>query len=293
LAAATAACTIFLLLAGALVVGTRSSLSVPDWPLSFGKVMPPMVGGVFYEHGHRMVATTVGFLMTILAVWIWRVEPRAWVRRLAIAGLVAVILQGVLGGITVLYLLPAPISITHACLAQIFFCITLTLAVATSEYWLRAVVQLKDPRQPAFHHLCAAATGAIFLQLITGAALRHRVFSVIPHLSTALLVCIMVGWVIHRAMRMPEQKPFQQICIAQGSLLILQIILGMLSYFARESHAGLPGPAPSVVWLTSIHLITGAGLLGLTWLLTLLAFRRSAGTMVDYQSIAVAGSLVR
>ena len=125
----TAAGTLFLLLAGALVVGTRSSLSVPDWPLSFGKVMPPMVGGVFYEHGHRMVATTVGFLMTVLAIWLWRSEPRAWVRRLGYIGLVAVILQGILGGITVLYLLPAPISISHACLAQIFFCIALTLAL--------------------------------------------------------------------------------------------------------------------------------------------------------------------
>lgn len=293
LAALTAACTLFLLLAGALVVGTRSSLSVPDWPLSFGKVMPPMVGGVFYEHGHRMVATTVGFLMTVLAIWLLRSEPRPWVRRLGIVGLVAVILQGILGGITVLYLLPAPISISHACLAQIFFCIALTLALATSDYWQRPIEPLRENGSPAFHHLCAASTAAIFLQLITGAGLRHRVFSILPHLGTLLLVIFMVGWVVYRAMRMPEQKPFQQICMAQGALLILQIILGMLAYFARESHAGLPGPAVSVVWLTSIHLVTGASLLGLTWLLTVLAFRRSAATIVGYPSAAAVARSAR
>jgi cytochrome c oxidase assembly protein subunit 15 len=231
--------------------------------------------------------------MTVLAVWLWMAEPRAWVRRLGIIGLVAVILQGILGGITVLYLLPAPVSITHACLAQIFFCIALTLALITSDYWQRPVEPLRSDGAPAFHYLCAAATGAIFLQLITGAGLRHRVFSIIPHLLTLVLVCVMIGWVIYRAMRMPEQRPFQQICMAQGGLLILQILLGMAAYFARESHAGHAGPAPSVVWLTSIHLITGASLLGLTWLLTVLAFRRSAATMVGYASTSKAGRVAR
>jgi cytochrome c oxidase assembly protein subunit 15 len=280
LAVLTAGSTLLLLLAGALVVSTRSSLSVPDWPLSFGQVMPPMVGGVFYEHGHRMMATAVGFLMTVLAIWLWRVEPRAWVRRLGMVGLIAVILQGILGGITVLYLLPAPVSITHACLAQIFFCISLTLALATSDYWRRPLPRVRDDGSPAFHLLCAAATTAIFLQLITGAGLRHRVFSIWPHLTTLLPVCLCVGWVVYRAMRQPEQRPFQQMGIALGVLLILQVLLGMSAYFARESQVGHPGPATSVIWLTSIHLITGATLLGLTWLLTVLAFRRSAATIV-------------
>jgi heme a synthase len=285
LAALTAAGTLFLLLAGALVVGTRSSLSVPDWPLSFGKVMPPMVGGVFYEHGHRMVATTVGFLMTVLAIWLWRKEPRAWVRRLGLIGLVAVILQGVLGGITVLYLLPAPISIAHASLAQIFFCIALTLALATSNYWQQTPAPLRDGGTPRFQILAAMATAAIFLQLITGAGLRHRVFTVIPHLSTAVLVCFLVGWVVLRAMRIPELRPFQQICMAQGGLLVLQVALGIFSFFTKQAYASHPGPASSVVWLTSAHLVVGASLLGLTWSLTLLAFRHSAATMEGYKSV--------
>src|SRR4051794_35034949 len=135
-----AACTVLLIAAGGMVTSTGSGLSVPDWPTTYGWTMFsfPMnkwVGGIFYEHGHRLIASTVGFLTIILAVWVGRVEPRRWVRRLGYAALGAVILQGLLGGITVLLFLPAPISIGHAALAQLFFCITLSLAVFTSPGW--------------------------------------------------------------------------------------------------------------------------------------------------------------
>src|SRR5512135_3097391 len=131
----TACCTFLLVIAGGLVTSTGSGLSVPDWPLSYGRLMPPMVGGIFYEHGHRMVATTVGILTVILAVWLARREPRAWVRRLGYGAVAAVVAQGVLGGLTVLFLLPTAVSVAHACLAQTFLCIAVTLAVVTSPRW--------------------------------------------------------------------------------------------------------------------------------------------------------------
>ena len=118
----TAACTFLLLIAGALVTSNDAGLSVPDWPLSYGSLLPPMVGGIFYEHGHRMIATFVGMLSIVLAVWLWRVESRAWVRWLGVAALGAVVAQGILGGITVLFFLPPAISSAHATLAQLFFC---------------------------------------------------------------------------------------------------------------------------------------------------------------------------
>ena len=126
-----AASTVLLIAAGGMVTSTGSGLSVPDWPNSYGYFMfsfplDKMVGGICYEHGHRMIASTVGFLTIILAAWTWRVEPRRWVRWLGVAALGAVILQGLLGGLTVLFFLPAPISIGHAGLAQLFFCITLS-----------------------------------------------------------------------------------------------------------------------------------------------------------------------
>src|SRR3954463_13016612 len=98
-----AGCTLFLVIAGASVTSNQAGLSVPDWPLSYGQVMPEMRGGVFYEHGHRMVATTVGILTLVLTVWLWRADPRRWMKKLGLAALGAVVLQGVLGGMTVLF----------------------------------------------------------------------------------------------------------------------------------------------------------------------------------------------
>ena len=119
-AVATAGATLLLIVAGALVTSNEAGLAVPDWPLSYGTWMPPMVGGIFYEHGHRMIGASVGLLTIILALWLWRAERRSWLRRLGFIGVAAVVLQGVLGGITVLYLLPWPVSVGHASLAQLF-----------------------------------------------------------------------------------------------------------------------------------------------------------------------------
>src|SRR5216684_9386364 len=113
--------TVLLLIAGALVTSNQAALSVPDWPLSYGSLTPPMVGGIRYEHSHRLIASFVGLLTIVLAVWLWLREPRHWVRRLGLVALGAVIAQGVLGGLTVWFFLPVPISVAHASLAQLFF----------------------------------------------------------------------------------------------------------------------------------------------------------------------------
>ena len=97
--------------------------------------MKHMVGGIFYEHGHRLIASGVGFLTIILALWIWKVERRRWMRVLGFTALAAVCVQGLLGGITVLYFLPTPVSTAHAGLAQIFFCLTVSIALFTSRGW--------------------------------------------------------------------------------------------------------------------------------------------------------------
>src|ERR1700758_3679280 len=117
--------TFLLIIAGALVTSNDAGLSVPDWPTSFGSLckIPHMVGGVRFEHTHRMIAEFVGLLTIILAVWTWRVERRRWMKMLGIAALGTVIAQGILGGITVLHYLPPAVSSAHAALAQTFFCI--------------------------------------------------------------------------------------------------------------------------------------------------------------------------
>ena len=122
------------------MTSTESGLSVPDWPTTYGSNMwtfpiSKWVGGIRYEHVHRLVASFVGFLTVVLAFLLWRFEPRRWVRRLGYGALAAVVAQGVLGGMTVLFLLPTWISVAHACLAQLFFCLTVAIAVVTSPRW--------------------------------------------------------------------------------------------------------------------------------------------------------------
>ena len=198
-AALVAASTAVLIFAGGLVTSTGSGLSVPDWPNSYGWFMwafplSKMVGGIFYEHLHRLVASTVGFLIVVLAIWLWRAEPRAWVRRLGYVALAAVVTQGILGGITVLWYLPDAISIAHASLAQIVFCLTTTVALVTSPGWKRGYTtsgraDLKGgpddpilkggpddptlPRDITLERLAIVTTAAIYAQIVIGATMRH------------------------------------------------------------------------------------------------------------------------
>src|SRR5690606_39443732 len=143
-----------------------------------------MVGGIFYEHSHRLIASTVGFLILVLAVWLHRAEPRPWVRRLGYLALTAVIVQGLLGGITVLWYLPEPISISHASLAQIVFCLTTAIALFTSPGWKRGyAAPAGNERAVAsastwsgdrtLQQIAAVTTAAIYVQIVVGATMRH------------------------------------------------------------------------------------------------------------------------
>ena len=170
------ACTVLLIAAGGMVTSTGSGLSVPDWPTTYGWNMftfplKHWVGGIRYEHSHRLIASTVGFLTIILAVWTWRVESRAWVRRLGFAALGAVILQGVLGGITVLFFLPPAISIAHAGLAQIFFCLTITMALVTSRGWKSNAAPVDDAM---LRRVASMTTALVYVQILLGATMRHN-----------------------------------------------------------------------------------------------------------------------
>src|SRR3954468_11209649 len=171
-----AACTVLLIAAGGMVTSTDSGLSVPDWPTTYGQNMftfplSKWVGGIRYEHSHRLIASTVGFLTIILAAWTWRVEPRAWVRTLGFAALGAVVLQGVLGGITVLLFLPPAVSIGHAGLAQIFFCLTVAMALVTSDGWRSATAPVDDPM---LRRVAALTTALVYAQIVLGATMRHN-----------------------------------------------------------------------------------------------------------------------
>lgn len=181
-----------LLLMGGLVTSTDSGLAVPDWPLSYGGFFPPMVGGIRFEHTHRLIAATVGLLTLILTLWIGKTERRASVRWLAIACLGAVVLQGILGGMTVLYKLPAPISIAHACMGPVFFSLVTALAVLTAPY----PDDLKA--QDDVRHLSKVVILAVFLQILLGAILRHTGQAVWLHIVWAFVVLAAVVFTASR-----------------------------------------------------------------------------------------------
>ncbi len=165
-----AASTLFLIFAGAMVTSTGSGLAVPDWPLSYGMLMPPMVGGIFYEHGHRMIAATVGLLTVIQAIWLQRREPKRFVRILGWCAVGAVIAQGVLGGLTVIFLLPPAISIGHAGLAEIFLCLNVSMAFFTSKGF-SALRRYERGDAPVVSSTLLVAL--VYVQILAGALMRH------------------------------------------------------------------------------------------------------------------------
>src|SRR6266496_5385381 len=167
--------TVVLIAAGGMVTSTDSGLSVPDWPTSYGWNMftfPPSkwVGGIFYEHGHRLIASTVGFLTIILAAWIWLADSRRWLRWFGVGALMSVVAQGILGGLTVLFFLPAPISTAHAGLAEIFFCMTVAIALFTSPRWIDGGQLVDDAELRTF---ATTTTVLIYCQILVGATMRH------------------------------------------------------------------------------------------------------------------------
>lgn len=175
----TAASTLFLIWVGGLVTSHGVGMSVPDWPTTYGYNMfffpvSRWVGGIFYEHSHRLVASGVGLLTVILAVWLWLREERAWLRRLGYIAVVAVIAQGVLGGLRVTQMKDV-IGVFHATLAQMFFALLCSIALFTSGWWRQvAAEKLGVYGGAALRYFFPLVTGMILLQLIIGAAMRHQ-----------------------------------------------------------------------------------------------------------------------
>lgn len=256
---ALAVCTLFLVVAGGLVTSNDAGLSVPDWPLSYGKLMPKMEGGIFFEHGHRMVATMVGILTVILAIWLWRSEPRRWMRRLGLAALAAVIAQGLLGGMTVIYMLPKPVSVSHACLAQLFFSTTVLIALFTSAEWKRESPLVDDTGAPALHSLAVAVPFCVLAQLALGAAARHKTLGVLPHVIGAAVVTGMILWVVIRVLVSHSDVPsLRRSALFLLTIAISQVFLGFAAYMSRIATLDAPQPMAIMVGFTVAHVAVGA-----------------------------------
>ena len=296
-----AASTLILILAGGFVTSTGSGLAVPDWPNSYGWFMltfplDKMVGGIFWEHGHRLIASTVGFLILVLAVWLWCAEPRPWVRRLGFIALAAVITQGVLGGITVLWFLPKPVSIAHAGLAQVVFCLTVSIALFTSPGWQRASVT--KPDNSRLQRVALATTVLVYVQILVGATMRHTGAGLaIPDFPLAFGALLPPHWDARIAVHFAHRV---------GAVVVtIMMVATTTMVFARERERGeLVRPSmllivllcvqialgAFVVWsgkhfvINSVHVATGAAILGTSVVLTLRAHRSRFGLSVPVEA---------
>jgi heme a synthase len=279
--------TLLLIVAGGLVTSQDYGLAVPDWPKSYGMWFPPMIGGVFYEHGHRMIAGFVGILTVILTAWLWWKEPRKWVRIIGTVALLSVIAQAILGGITVLYFLPTWVSTVHATLAQTFFCMIVCLMVFTSRWWKAGNPSAAEPSRENPTGRFILATALIYIQLILGSYMRHSQAAlaipdfplalgrVIPPFTTpeiaihfahrvgALLVLGIISWNLLVVIRSYRKELF----LVRPSLLlfllvVVQITLGAFTVWTKTG----------VLFATS-HVMVGAILLATSMYLTLRSYK--------------------
>ncbi|HTA25873.1 MAG TPA: COX15/CtaA family protein [Terriglobales bacterium] len=274
----TAGVTFCLLIAGALVTSNDAGLSVPDWPTSFGSIykIPHMVGGVRFEHTHRMIAEFVGLLTIILAIWTWRVDKRRWIKALAVGALGTVVAQGVLGGLTVLFYLPPAISSAHAALAQTFFCIAVAIAVFTGRRWVEEVPEVElDSRRPSLITLSLLSIFVLYVQLILGAMFRHHGMSWWPHVVNALVVALVLTWTAVRALALYAKiEAVRQPAIALLALLITQLCLGFVAFLTRVAWGrDAVQPELPMVISTVAHVAVGALLLATAVVLAIQVWR--------------------
>ena len=274
----TACATLVLIVAGALVTSNDAGLSVPDWPTTFGSFykMPQMVGGVKYEHGHRMVAEFVGLLTIILAVWTWQVERRRWLRLMGLGALATVIIQGILGGLTVKLFLPPLVSSAHAAVAQTFFCIAVAIAVFTGRRWVEEHPRTElDQRRPALFTLTLLSIFVLYVQLILGAMFRHHGLSWWPHVINAGVVALVLSWTAIRAISVyPQVEAVRRPAIAMLGLMVAQLCLGFLAFITRVMWGrNAAQPELPMVIATVVHVAVGALLLATTVILAIQVWR--------------------
>jgi heme a synthase len=283
-----AAATFVLVFAGGLVTSTGSAMAVPSWPLDAGRLIPQQWGaGVLFEWGHRAIAGTVSILTLTLALWVWIAERRAWVRYTTLAAVALVVVQAVLGGITVLLNLPLTFAVAHAMTGQAFFCLMVAIALFTSPGWQAMAPVARSHGRASLTPLAAATTSIIYLQIIIGALMRHMhaglaipdfplafghlvppMFSLpiavnFAHRCGAVVVTAMVLWTVARTLReYRDEPPLRRPALGLLVLLAMQIGLGAATVLSRRA-----------VVPTTSHVAVGAAVLATCLALTLRAWR--------------------
>jgi cytochrome c oxidase assembly protein subunit 15 len=281
----TALSTLVLMGWGAFVTSIEAGLAVPDWPSSYDSYDPfnPWPGWwrvtpLLAEHGHRLLGMLTGLLTTVLAVWTWFAESRRWLRWLALGSLALVSFQGLLGGLRVVWL-SLDLAVVHAATAQLFFGLVVALAVFTSKAWLQPDAAAGGVRDPRLWRLALGVLGAVWLQIILGALLRHPGTGIHPvlvgiHIGGAILVAIAVAAFLLRVWSgFREARLLYRGSWLLAGLVDLQLVLGVTAYFVTLDDAGMLQPSNLQVAVNTSHAVIGALLMGTAVLGVLAAYR--------------------
>ena len=299
----TAGATFLLIVIGGIVTSTDSGLAVPDWPTTFGYNMflyplSEMVGGILYEHSHRLMGSLVGILTIGLLVLILARDSRKWLKWLGLAALIAVIVQGVLGGLRVTQI-NRNFAIVHACLAQAFFALLCGIAWFTSQDWWQdktetpirrgevsspVPIRRGEVSSPALRRLSLITTCLIYMQLIFGAILRHTGSRLDAHLLFAFLVALHIFLLARRVLAAGSESEGigQSMPLLLLGLLVVQLMLGTGAFFAKLTAFGETFATALTVTITTAHVAVGALMLVSSFVLTLKIYRLTdASVSVD------------
>ncbi len=267
-------CTFGLVIAGALVTSNDAALSVPDWPLSWGRLVPPLEGGIRYEFAHRVAAMLVALMTLGQAVWLnggadplvraGRPRPAIGTRsasKLAWAAVAIVLAQAVLGGLAVRLVTPAWAAIAHAALGQLFFALVVAICV-----------RLYFPVDGAWYAPALICTVALFAQTILGAGVRYGVLAPAAHIAGAVLATILVMWAgLSILMQHMDNPKLRRPAMLLLSIVFSQVFLGIASYMARAVYSDAPQPMPLMVLFTVAHVAVGSLAVGASVALAMLA----------------------
>jgi heme A synthase len=278
------AATFLLVVAGGLVTSQEAGLAVVDWPNTFGSNMflyplSRMTGGIYYEHAHRLFGALVGITTLALAAHLWRVDTRSWVRRLALVGVIVVVIQGILGGLRVtgqFTMSTSPedmvpsigLAVVHGVLGQLFLALMVTLAVVTSRWWRDAPPAEHRPAVATDRSILVGLVAVLAIQLVFGAVQRHVAQGLLIHITLATVVTVIAiaagarAWGLYHGM-----WPVQRLGQVLMALVSVQVALGIAALAVTQGRAVVGSPTTIEVTIATAHQATGAALLAVSVML--------------------------